>query len=52
MRNLLVVHHFEVAEVGVEDDVKAGGGDEEGEGEVGEGGEEVYWGVLNLVIGL
>ncbi len=42
-RDALLVHHFEIAEVGVEHDVEARGGDEEGEREIGEGGEEVYW---------
>lgn len=50
-RDLLVVHHFEVAEVGVEHDVQACGGDEEGERKVGEGREEVYWRGFSVSVG-
>lgn len=42
MGGLLLVHHLEVTKIRVQHDVEARGGDDEGEREVGEGGQEVY----------
>lgn len=47
-RDVLGVRHVEIAGVGVENNVETGGGDKEGESEVGEGGEEVEFRVRGV----